>query len=519
MPGGPCTARARDGARRHRHRLERLRVERDRRDRRAAAALGGAELRDGAGRGLRRGERDRSRPSRVPPPAPGAAGRPRRTPRPRRRRTRSSPGSSRPSSRRSSRCTRRRSPGSPTARPARRRTGSPPAPRQRRRCSPRARTTAASARSRPCTARRRGSTGRRRRRSRLDPAPWVGNVRPFVVPSVEMLRTRPPHPLTSRAYARELNEIKDVGALHSTTRTPDQTSAAIFWQDHAFALWNRTFRTLADQPAPGHRRQRAAVRDREPGRRRRRDRLLEQQVPLEHVAPDHGDPRGRDRREPGHRRPIRPGRRCSIRPRRSPRRRRSSPRRSRSTPQATTAPPARSWARSGTSSTPTASRSARPATRTRTTRSWRQPLRGTAGEHQRARVGRDPLPAGRPRRRRARQEGRALPPQPRPPAPLLTRLHVLAQRQPPRPPRLHHAVGVGVAAALRLALGNDEHVRAQRGEELAAQRAAVGARLVVRRRAHGVPASMMEVIAHPGRSTRADQALDGASRHDGRRGR
>ncbi len=78
-----------------------------------------------------------------------------------------------------------------------------------------------------------------------DPAPWVGNVRPFVVPSVEMLRTRPPHPLTSRAYARELNEIKDVGALHSTTRTPDQTSAAIFWQDHAFALWNRTFRTLA----------------------------------------------------------------------------------------------------------------------------------------------------------------------------------------------------------------------------------------------------------------------------------
>jgi hypothetical protein len=79
----------------------------------------------------------------------------------------------------------------------------------------------------------------------LDPAPWVGNVRPFVVPSVEMLRTRPPHPLTSRAYAREFNEIKDVGALHSTTRTPDQTSSAIFWQDHAFALWNRTFRTLA----------------------------------------------------------------------------------------------------------------------------------------------------------------------------------------------------------------------------------------------------------------------------------
>jgi hypothetical protein len=79
----------------------------------------------------------------------------------------------------------------------------------------------------------------------LDPSPWVGNVRPFVVPTIEMLRTPGPNALTSRAYARDFNEIKDVGSLHSTTRTPDETSAAIFWQDHAFALWNRTFRTLA----------------------------------------------------------------------------------------------------------------------------------------------------------------------------------------------------------------------------------------------------------------------------------
>ena len=52
-----------------------------------------------------------------------------------------------------------------------------------------------------------------------DPAPWVGNVRPFVVPNVEMLRTQPPNALTSRAYSRDFNEIKDVGSLHSTTRT------------------------------------------------------------------------------------------------------------------------------------------------------------------------------------------------------------------------------------------------------------------------------------------------------------
>jgi hypothetical protein len=78
-----------------------------------------------------------------------------------------------------------------------------------------------------------------------DPAPWVGNVRPFLVPSAEMLRTDGPNALTSDAYTEDFNEIKDVGSLTSTTRTPDQTDAAIFWQDHLHALMNRLFRNLA----------------------------------------------------------------------------------------------------------------------------------------------------------------------------------------------------------------------------------------------------------------------------------
>ena len=78
-----------------------------------------------------------------------------------------------------------------------------------------------------------------------DPAPWVGNVRPFIVPNVEMLRTNGPNALTSAEYAEDFNEIKEIGSLTSITRTPDQTDAAIFWQDQAMALWNRIFRTLA----------------------------------------------------------------------------------------------------------------------------------------------------------------------------------------------------------------------------------------------------------------------------------
>ena len=79
----------------------------------------------------------------------------------------------------------------------------------------------------------------------LDPAPWVGNVRPFLVPSAEMLRTDGPNALTSAAYAEDLNEVKQLGSLTSTSRTADQTQAAIFWQDSGPAIWNRVFRALA----------------------------------------------------------------------------------------------------------------------------------------------------------------------------------------------------------------------------------------------------------------------------------
>ncbi len=79
----------------------------------------------------------------------------------------------------------------------------------------------------------------------LDPAPWVGNVRPFLVPSAEMLRTDGPNALTSQAYADDLNEVKQLGSLTSTSRTADQTQAAIFWQDSGPAIWNRVLRALA----------------------------------------------------------------------------------------------------------------------------------------------------------------------------------------------------------------------------------------------------------------------------------
>src|SRR6266511_696290 len=78
-----------------------------------------------------------------------------------------------------------------------------------------------------------------------DPAPWVGFVKLFLVPNVEMLRSDGPNALTSAAYAEDFNEVKELGSLTSTKRTADQTAAAIFWQDSGPAIWNRVYRALA----------------------------------------------------------------------------------------------------------------------------------------------------------------------------------------------------------------------------------------------------------------------------------
>jgi hypothetical protein len=79
----------------------------------------------------------------------------------------------------------------------------------------------------------------------LDPNPWVANVSPFLVPSAAMIRSDAPNALTSAAYAQDFDEVKRLGSLTSTTRTADQTEAAIFWQDHGPAVWNRVLQQLS----------------------------------------------------------------------------------------------------------------------------------------------------------------------------------------------------------------------------------------------------------------------------------
>jgi hypothetical protein len=60
--------------------------------------------------------------------------------------------------------------------------------------------------------------------------PEWGQVEPFAIakPASDFLAPPPPA-LNSPAYAAALNQVESLGALNSTTRTPDETQIAVFW--------------------------------------------------------------------------------------------------------------------------------------------------------------------------------------------------------------------------------------------------------------------------------------------------
>jgi len=80
-----------------------------------------------------------------------------------------------------------------------------------------------------------------------DPSPWVANAKPFVLKSPSQFRTAGPLALTSAAYAADVNEVKEIGSLNSTTRTVFQSHAAAFWQSSPTANYNAIARRFVDQ--------------------------------------------------------------------------------------------------------------------------------------------------------------------------------------------------------------------------------------------------------------------------------
>ena len=60
---------------------------------------------------------------------------------------------------------------------------------------------------------------------------YVGHMRPFALKSADQFRPDGPPALGSKRWARDFNEVKDVGSSTSTTRTAAQTVAARFWAE------------------------------------------------------------------------------------------------------------------------------------------------------------------------------------------------------------------------------------------------------------------------------------------------
>jgi hypothetical protein len=77
----------------------------------------------------------------------------------------------------------------------------------------------------------------------------VGVV-PFALTSNDQFRPNPPPALSSAEYARDFNEVKEIGSATSATRTADQTQVARLWAGigtptSPFFAWNNVARSLA----------------------------------------------------------------------------------------------------------------------------------------------------------------------------------------------------------------------------------------------------------------------------------
>jgi hypothetical protein len=61
--------------------------------------------------------------------------------------------------------------------------------------------------------------------------PYLGLMEPFGLRSADQFRPDGPPTLSSRRWARDYNEVKEIGSSTSTTRTAEQTLAARFWAE------------------------------------------------------------------------------------------------------------------------------------------------------------------------------------------------------------------------------------------------------------------------------------------------
>ncbi len=72
--------------------------------------------------------------------------------------------------------------------------------------------------------------------------PYLAEMRPFTFDRADKFRPNGPPGLDRRAWAREYDEVKDIGSSASTIRTEEQTLAARFWGEAPVQQARNSFR-------------------------------------------------------------------------------------------------------------------------------------------------------------------------------------------------------------------------------------------------------------------------------------
>jgi hypothetical protein len=67
----------------------------------------------------------------------------------------------------------------------------------------------------------------------------------FVLDTNTQFRPGPPRGLTSSTYTSDFNTVKAIGRRDGSTRTPDQTALALFWEGNASTHWNQAANQIA----------------------------------------------------------------------------------------------------------------------------------------------------------------------------------------------------------------------------------------------------------------------------------
>jgi hypothetical protein len=70
-------------------------------------------------------------------------------------------------------------------------------------------------------------------------------VTPFAMKSGDQFRPGPPPALTDADYTAAYREVKSLGSISSTTRTPEQTEIALYWANAGVGLWNQITHTVS----------------------------------------------------------------------------------------------------------------------------------------------------------------------------------------------------------------------------------------------------------------------------------